>query len=741
MKTLGDDEGLASKKNSNTELHIQKGDKLFNISVKVQKARDSIDIPENELFDDTWAPQESDFTIIKLISQGAYGAVYLVRHNTTQRRYAMKKILKTHALLKNQARQIFAERDILSFIDNPFIISMFCSFETKNSFCMVMEYAEGGDCASLLKYVGILSLEMARIYIAETITALDYIHNYGIIHRDIKPDNMLITSLGHIKLTDFGLSKIGLMSLTTVDSFEEIDKFKDKKIQGTPNYIAPEVILNKSYGKSVDYWSIGIVLYEFLVGCPPFYGNTVEEIFEAIVSCPIEWPEEEEALQPEAQDIITKFLDRNPATRLGHLGAETAKNHDFFKEIEWNDLMHTKTQFIPNCSDENDTSFFDDRSDRYKHHQAFSVNSEDSPISQQNSSFTSVTKKFRDSFESSSAHSSPRSLRSAKIGISPLASERSIDEFSTNNSKSFSENQSDISTHMPSFVTLIHIKNDSVTINLGFSIKTVRVLCQKNISYLLHLIDYVAPNSVSAQLGIVSGMVILYLNDMLIVGEQHIDVIKHLSFAQLSFVGVSTLEKIGVSLSTTISSVYLMDRNNSFFKFIIKSKTVFEKYVDGSYIPVILNRNGMVSQHLNDNSILSSRVKRDQATFMRKVIKKALVRSPTIVRSNQEFFEGGESPKLERISMKLGKQNASFGQSAETLQHKSSLDEVTAAPIRDRTISVMDNKKSSLNDKNKSECPEKSISKKSLMSSTSSKLRLPKSIISFFKDAKKSKKS
>ncbi|MGH0169428.1 UNVERIFIED_CONTAM: hypothetical protein FKN15_059102 [Acipenser sinensis] len=233
-------------------------------------------------------PSEGDFQTIKLISNGAYGAVYLVRHNDTRQRFAMKKINKQNLILRNQVQQAFVERDILTFAENPFVVSMFCSFETRRHLCMVMEYVEGGDCATLLKSIGALPVEMSSLYFAETVLALEYLHNYGIVHRDLKPDNLLITSMGHIKLTDFGLSKMGLMSLTTNLYEGHIEKdareFLDKQVCGTPEYIAPEVILRQGYGKPVDWWAMGIILYEFLVGCVPFFGDTPEELFGQVIS-------------------------------------------------------------------------------------------------------------------------------------------------------------------------------------------------------------------------------------------------------------------------------------------------------------------------------------------------------------------------------------------------------------------------------------------------------------------------
>ncbi|XP_007569423.1 microtubule-associated serine/threonine-protein kinase 2 isoform X17 [Poecilia formosa] len=316
-------------------------------------------------------PREEDFENIKLISNGAYGAVYLVRHRETRQRFAMKKINKQNLILRNQIQQAFVERDILTFAENPFVVSMFCSFETRRHLCMVMEYVEGGDCATLLKNIGALPVDMARMYFAETVLALEYLHNYGIVHRDLKPDNLLITSLGHIKLTDFGLSKIGLMSLTTNLYEGHIEKdtreFLDKQVCGTPEYIAPEVILRQGYGKPVDWWAMGVILYEFLVGCAPFFGDTPEELFGQVISDEIVWPEGDEALPQDAQDLIAKLLRQNPLERLGTGGAFEVKQNPFFTDLDWNGLLRQKAEFIPQLESEDDTSYFDTRSDRYHH--------------------------------------------------------------------------------------------------------------------------------------------------------------------------------------------------------------------------------------------------------------------------------------------------------------------------------------------------------------------------------------
>uniref|UniRef100_A0A3Q1AY35 non-specific serine/threonine protein kinase n=1 Tax=Amphiprion ocellaris TaxID=80972 RepID=A0A3Q1AY35_AMPOC len=281
-------------------------------------------------------------------------AVFLVRHKETRQRFAMKKINKQNLILRNQIQQAFVERDILTFAENPFVVSMFCSFETRRHLCMVMEYVEG-------------KIINKPVY-NQVLLKLSIIWNETL---DFLSCSLLITSMGHIKLTDFGLSKIGLMSLTTNLYEGHIEKdtreFLDKQVCGTPEYIAPEVILRQGYGKPVDWWAMGVILYEFLVGCAPFFGDTPEELFGQVISDEITWPAEDEALPQEAQDLISQLLRQNPLERLGTGSAFEVKQHAFFTELDWNSLLRQKAEFIPQLESEDDTSYFDTRSDRYHH--------------------------------------------------------------------------------------------------------------------------------------------------------------------------------------------------------------------------------------------------------------------------------------------------------------------------------------------------------------------------------------
>jgi serine/threonine protein kinase len=317
------------------------------------------------------APKEEDFETIRLISNGAYGAVYLVRHKKTRQRFALKKMKKQTLLLRNQVDQVYAERDILTFTDNPFVVCFYGSFETKQHLCMLMEYVEGGDCASLLKSAGTLPLELTRLYVAETVLAIEYLHSCGIVHRDLKPDNLLITALGHIKLTDFGLSKIGLMNRTTLVSegyLDDTQQFKDNQLCGTPEYIAPEVILRQGYGKPVDFWALGIIVYEFLIGIVPFMGDSPEALFSNIINEEVEYPEGEEALDPDAENLIRLLLEKNPLDRLGNVGgAAEVTVHPFFNSLDFDSFLRQKAEFVPQLENDEDTSYFDSRTDRYNH--------------------------------------------------------------------------------------------------------------------------------------------------------------------------------------------------------------------------------------------------------------------------------------------------------------------------------------------------------------------------------------
>lgn len=444
------------------------------------------------------SPTEEDFEVIKLISNGAYGAVHLVKHRRTHERHAIKKISKIDLIHRNQIEQVFLERDIMTLTNNPFVVSLFCTFETKNYLCLVMEYVEGGDVATLLKNInGPLNLDVARMYFVETTLAVEYLHSHEIIHRDLKPDNLLITAAGHIKLTDFGLSKIGLMSQTT--------NYYEKQICGTPSYIAPEVILRQVYGKAVDWWSLGIILYEFLVGIPPFIGNTPDELFANVIDGKIDWETSSDEIETNGKNLIESLLIVDPIRRLEN--AEKLREHRFCSSIDWTNLLREKGEFVPVLESPDDTSYFDTREDRYQHSEE-NDSTTDTESDSLFASFSSVSLKYVSEFSSSSRMNS-------------IASDSNDDEL-------------DYSDDQRSPPIFLQRQNST----FGFTFRTTR---QRHTNE--HFVDFI--DQTAEQSGLQLNDEISHIDGKSIVAFDHSDVMKILSNAsnQISLNIVRNKEK------------------------------------------------------------------------------------------------------------------------------------------------------------------------------------------------------
>ncbi|KDP44287.1 hypothetical protein JCGZ_22916 [Jatropha curcas] len=322
-----------------------------------------------------------DFEIIKPISRGAFGRVFLAKKRTTGDLFAIKVLKKADMIRKNAVESILAERDILISVRNPFVVRFFYSFTCRENLYLVMEYLNGGDLYSLLRNLGCLDEDVARIYIAEVVLALEYLHSLRVVHRDLKPDNLLIAHDGHIKLTDFGLSKVGLINSTDdlsgpavsgtsmlVDdepqvstSEDQQDRRKKRSAVGTPDYLAPEILLGTGHGTTADWWSVGVILFELIVGIPPFNAEHPQKIFDNILNRKIPWPRVPEEMSPEAWDLIDRLLTEDPHQRLGAGGASEVKQHVFFKDINWDTLARQKAAFVPSSESALDTSYFTSR--------------------------------------------------------------------------------------------------------------------------------------------------------------------------------------------------------------------------------------------------------------------------------------------------------------------------------------------------------------------------------------------
>ncbi|XP_050375696.1 probable serine/threonine protein kinase IREH1 [Argentina anserina] len=322
-----------------------------------------------------------DFEIIKPISRGAFGRVFLAKKRTTGDLFAIKVLKKADMIRKNAVESILAERDILISVRNPFVVRFFYSFTCRENLYLVMEYLNGGDLYSLLRNLGCLDEDVARVYIAEVVLALEYLHSLSVVHRDLKPDNLLIAHDGHVKLTDFGLSKVGLInstddlsgpavsetSLLRVDEPElsmsehQRERRKKRSAVGTPDYLAPEILLGTGHAATADWWSVGVILFELIVGIPPFNAEHPQTIFDNILNRNIPWPRVPEELSPEAADLIDQLLTEDPNQRLGARGASEVKQHPFFKDINWDTLARQKAAFVPSSDSAMDTSYFTSR--------------------------------------------------------------------------------------------------------------------------------------------------------------------------------------------------------------------------------------------------------------------------------------------------------------------------------------------------------------------------------------------
>ncbi len=508
----------------------------------------------------------SDFVTIRPIAKGAFGSVYLVKRKSDGLLYAMKVLKKSHLKLKNEFMYIAAERTIMSSLNSPYVVKLHASFQSHHNLCLIMEYVPGGDVYSLLHSLGAIPPEMALMYIAELVLAVEYLHSHGIVHRDLKPDNMLVGADGHIKLTDFGLSRMGLSDKssaviglktpvstkgapafksgasfmtpkTPVDvygrpahssratiaspsqalfsqspfisgsvsssnpftaapssstamamlsppagfrmhdgrmpyvqfktavgspsradfsdslqkhgwlggstsshtqkqpSFPPLDpaalplakspRFSlgsiplsavspapsaavaslagsatpisgsgggallgrrnaarpqplflggeigyvgghgEKDLVGTPEYLAPEIWQGHSHGQEVDWWSVGVILYEMLVGVTPFAAESLSALFDNCVFGKLEWGADAEHVPLAARDLIQQLLEKRPEARLGARGASEIKQHEYFKGVNWDTLLQTQPRFVPRLESTTDTSYFSGQQERH----------------------------------------------------------------------------------------------------------------------------------------------------------------------------------------------------------------------------------------------------------------------------------------------------------------------------------------------------------------------------------------
>ncbi|XP_022750067.1 serine/threonine-protein kinase tricorner-like isoform X1 [Durio zibethinus] len=337
-----------------------------------------------------------DFDLLTIIGRGAFGEVRLCKEKKSGNIYAMKKLKKSEMLMRGQVEHVRAERNLLAEVASHCIVKLYYSFQDTEYLYLIMEYLPGGDMMTLLMREDTLTENVAKFYIAQSVSAIESIHKHNYIHRDIKPDNLLLDKSGHMKLSDFGLCKP--LDCTTLPAIHENKPMDDENMTepmdidgcipdadnksswrspreqlqhwqmnrrklafstvGTPDYIAPEVLLKKGYGMECDWWSLGAIMYEMLIGYPPFYSD------DPITTCRkiVHWRNhltfpEDSKLSHEAKDLICRLLC-DVEHRLGTGGANQIKAHPWFTDVVWDKLYEMEAAFKPEVNGELDTQNF-----------------------------------------------------------------------------------------------------------------------------------------------------------------------------------------------------------------------------------------------------------------------------------------------------------------------------------------------------------------------------------------------
>ncbi|KAJ2747587.1 cAMP-dependent protein kinase catalytic subunit [Coemansia sp. BCRC 34301] len=287
-----------------------------------------------------------DYQLLHTLGTGTFGRVFLCQSRVTKRYFAMKVLRKSQVVKLKQVEHINNEKNILEVARHPFIVQLECTMQNERNLYMLMEYVPGGELFSHLRRAGRFPDDVARFYAAEIVMALDYLHSLKIIWRDTKPENILLDDRGHVKLTDFGFAK----------------RVEDRTwtLCGTPEYLAPEIIQSKGHGKAVDWWALGILIFEMLAGYPPFYDDNPFGIYEKILAGKLVFPS---FFSASARDLIQRLLIADVGKRLGNLqgDGEDVKAHAWFAVIDWQVLVQRRIPppIVPPHRHPGDTCNFD----------------------------------------------------------------------------------------------------------------------------------------------------------------------------------------------------------------------------------------------------------------------------------------------------------------------------------------------------------------------------------------------
>jgi len=287
-----------------------------------------------------------DFDLQRTLGTGSFGRVHLVRYKATGHYYAIKVLKKAEVVRLKQVEHIINEKTILEKTHSPFFVNMVATFQDSLNLYMVLEFIMGGEMFTYLRKFQRFPNHIAKFYAAEVVLGFEYLHSKDTIYRDLKPENILLDGRGHVKITDFGFAKY-VPDITWT-------------LCGTPDYLAPEIIQSKGYGKAVDWYALGILIFEMLAGYPPFYDEDHFKLYEKILIGKIRWPPH---IDPYAKDLIKRLLTADLSKRYGNLkgGVADIKRHKWFADIDWRKMRKLEVQppIVPVVKGDGDTSNFD----------------------------------------------------------------------------------------------------------------------------------------------------------------------------------------------------------------------------------------------------------------------------------------------------------------------------------------------------------------------------------------------
>eukprot|EP01017_Pseudomicrothorax_dubius_P008362 TRINITY_DN12744_c0_g2_i1.p1 TRINITY_DN12744_c0_g2~~TRINITY_DN12744_c0_g2_i1.p1 ORF type:complete len:363 (+),score=45.11 TRINITY_DN12744_c0_g2_i1:89-1177(+) len=284
------------------------------------------------------------FQFVKAVGRGAFGRVWKVIHKARNSTYALKELSKARILMRKNVHTVLQERYLLESVSHPFLVNMYCAFQDQDTLYLVMDWMPGGDLRYQMNNRGLFTEEETKYVISSLIIALEYLHSKGILHRDVKPENLVFGEQGHLRLTDLGIA-------------QRFRQESARDTSGTPGYMAPEVILREDHGIAADYFAVGVITHELMTGRLPYDGDTQKDIRDAILHNQVEVTTKDVPTDwtPAVIDFINKTIRRRPETRLGAGGAGELKRHPWFRGFDWRRLARGAMPgpFVPNCQIDN----------------------------------------------------------------------------------------------------------------------------------------------------------------------------------------------------------------------------------------------------------------------------------------------------------------------------------------------------------------------------------------------------